>query len=165
MQAIVSLSSTEAKDMVLGTVIQEVLFQAQILDELFGEEHKKPSIMYKDNLGTIYLMKNPQISQRTKHIDVRHHFIRELIKDKKIKVRYVKSENNLAVILTKNMKEEIFEKHMKTINKCKVKYETKEEKAIETKNEFKENLYTNTNREDNKMINVNNTSKYHHSGD
>ena len=97
MQAIVSISSTEAEYIDLGTVTQEVLFQAKILEELFGEEHKRPSI----NLGAIYLTKNPQISQRTKHIDVRYHFIRNLIKDKKIEVHYVKCENNLADILTK----------------------------------------------------------------
>ena len=83
MQATVSLSSTEADYMALGTVAQEVLFQAQILDDPFGEEHKKPSIICGDNLGVIYLTKNPQISQWTKRINVRHNFIRDLIKDKK----------------------------------------------------------------------------------
>ena len=96
MQATFSLSSMEAKYMALGTVTQEVLFQAQILDELVREEYKRPSIIYKDNLETIYLTKNPQISQRTKHIDTRHHFIKDLIKNKKIEVHYVKSENNLV---------------------------------------------------------------------
>ena len=124
--------------MALGKATQEVLFQVQILDELFEEEHKRPSIIYKDNIVAIYLTNAPNISQRTKHIDVRHYFIRYLIEDKKIEVRNVKSENNLADILTKNLREEIFEKHMKTINECKVKYKTKEEKVNETENEFKE---------------------------
>ena len=53
MQATVTLSSIEAEYMALGTVTQEVLFQAQILDELFGEEHKRPSTIYEDNLGVI----------------------------------------------------------------------------------------------------------------
>ena len=164
-QATVRLSSTEAEYIALGTVTQEVLFQAQILDELFRKEHKKPSIIYEDNLGAIYLTKNPQISQRTKYIDIRYNFIQDLIKDKKTEVRYVKSVNNLADILTKNMKEEIFEKHAKTINEGKVKYKTKEEKVNETKIKFKANRFTNTNREDNKMINVNDSTKYDHSGD
>ena len=95
--------------MALGKATQEVLFQVQILDELFEEEHKRPSIIYKDNIVAIYLTNAPNISQRTKHIDVRHYFIRYLIEDKKIEVRNVKSENNLADILTKNVKKEIFE--------------------------------------------------------
>ena len=79
MQATVSLSSTKAEYNTLRTVTQEVLYQAQKFDELFGKEHKKPSIVYEDNLGTIYFTKNLQISQRTKHIDVRHHFIKVLL--------------------------------------------------------------------------------------
>ena len=63
-QVTVSLSSTEVEYIALGTVTQEVLFQAQMLDELFEKEHKKPSIIYKDNLGAIHLTKNPRISQR-----------------------------------------------------------------------------------------------------
>ena len=51
---------------------------------------------------------------------------------------------------------------MKTINECKVKYEVKEEKVKDMKSEFKENKSTQTNREDVKMIKVNNTSKYDH---
>ena len=50
-------------------------------------------------------------------MDVRHHFIRDVIKDKKIEVRYVKGGNNLTDIFIKNVKEEIFEKHVKMINK------------------------------------------------
>ena len=104
MQTKASLSSTEAKYIALGTITQEVMFQAQILDELFGEEHERPSIIYEDNLGAIYLTKNPQISQRTKHINVRLYFIRDLIEEKKIEIQHVKSEDNIADILTTNMK-------------------------------------------------------------
>ena len=65
MQATVSLSSTEAEYIALGTVTQEVLFQAQILDEIFEEEHKRPSIIYEDNLRAIYFTKNPQSKNKT----------------------------------------------------------------------------------------------------
>ena len=81
MQATVSFSSMEAEYIALGPATQEALFQAQILDKLFRTEHKKSSIIYKDTLGAIYLTKNPQISQRTKDIDARHHFIIDLIKE------------------------------------------------------------------------------------
>ena len=70
MQTAVSLSSIEVEYITLGMIAQKVMFQAQILDELFGEKQKRPSIIYVDNLGAIYLTRNPQISQRTMHIDV-----------------------------------------------------------------------------------------------
>ena len=123
MQSIVSLSSTEAEYIALGTITQEVLFQRQILNELLDDKDEKTSIIYEDNLGAIYLAKNQQISQRTKHIDVRHHFIRNLVEAKVIDVKYIKSEDNVADILTKSVKEEIFNKHANTINKGKITYE------------------------------------------
>ena len=63
------------------------------------------------------------------------------------------------------MKEEAFEKRAKTINKGKVKYKTKDEnKDHKTETETKETTFTNTKRADVKMIIVDNTSKYDHSG-
>ena len=85
----------------MGTVTLEVLFQTQILDELFGKEHNKPSIIYKDNFRIDLLNKEPANQSKNKKIDVRHLFIRDSIEAKKIEVCYVKSENNLADILTK----------------------------------------------------------------
>ena len=62
MQTTISLSSTEADYIALGMIPQEDMFQAKILDELFGVKHKTLSIIYEDNLGAIHLTKNPQIS-------------------------------------------------------------------------------------------------------
>ena len=125
-QAIVSLSSTEAEYIALSTVAQEVLFQSQILDELIGDQHIKPSVIFEDNLGAIYLTKNSQISQRTKHIDVRHHFIRGLINNKVLDIKFVKSRMNTSDIMTKNVKEDLFLKHEKSINNGTIVYDEKE---------------------------------------
>jgi ferric iron reductase protein FhuF len=59
------------------------------------------------------LAKNYSTSQRTKHIDIRTHFVREFVEDGIIKVVFVKSEDNDADIFTKNTTEELFEKHSK----------------------------------------------------
>ena len=125
-QAIVSLSSTEAEYIALSAVAQEVIFQSQILDELIGDKHIKPSIMFEDNLGAIYLTKNSQISQRTKHIDVRHHFVRSMIENKILDVKFVKSRLNASDIMTKNVVEELFLKHEKSINGGMIEYNEKE---------------------------------------
>ena len=125
-QAIVSLSSTEAEYIALSTVAQEVLFQSQILDELVGDQHIKPSIIFEDNLGAIYLTKNSQISQRTKHIDVRHHFIRSMIENKVLDVKFVKSRSNTSDVMTKNVAEDLFLKHEKSINGGMISYNKKE---------------------------------------
>ena len=95
-QAIISLPSTEAEYIALSTVAQEVLFQSQMLDELVGDQHIKSSVIFEDNLGAICLTKNSQISQRTKHIDVRYHFIRSMVDNKVLDVKFVKSRLNIS---------------------------------------------------------------------
>jgi hypothetical protein len=81
-QATVSLSSTEAEYQSLSECAQEAIFTQSLIQEITGE--LKTAIIYEDNLGAIYLVKNRQVSGRTKHIDVRHHYLRDLHSDGKI---------------------------------------------------------------------------------
>lgn len=60
-----------------------------------------PVVLYIDNKSTIDLAKNPVFHGRSKHIDVRYHFIRECIERGEIIVRHVSSEYQRADILTK----------------------------------------------------------------
>ena len=57
--------------------------------------------LFCDNLSAINISKNPIQHSRTKHIDIRHHFIRELVEDKVITLEHVSTENQLADIFTK----------------------------------------------------------------
>ena len=58
--------------------------------------------LFCDNLSAINISKNPIQHSRTKHIDIRHHFIRELVEDKVITIEHVSTENQLADIFTKS---------------------------------------------------------------
>lgn len=75
MQRTVTLSSTEAEYVALALSVQETLFQNHLLEEL--GVGKKPGIVYEDKIGAIFLVENSQVGARTKHIDVRYHFMRE----------------------------------------------------------------------------------------
>jgi C4-type Zn-finger protein len=75
-QQTVSLSSSESEYQALSECVREAMFTQSLLRELIGK--KTTSIIYEDNLGAIYLVKNMKVSARTKHIDIRHHFMREL---------------------------------------------------------------------------------------
>jgi hypothetical protein len=57
--------------------------------------------IYVDNESAIKLSKNPEIYTRSKHIDIRHHFLREHVKDGDIKVVWISGKENLADMLTK----------------------------------------------------------------
>ena len=107
-QTTVSLSSTEAEYQSLSECAQEVIFTQNMIQEITGKF--MIGVIYEDNLGAIYLVKNQQVSPRTKHIDVRHHFLREL-QGPRLDIRFIKSANNSSDIMTKNTNKELFEKH------------------------------------------------------
>jgi hypothetical protein len=64
-----------------------------------------------DNVGAIYLSNNFSLGQRTKHIDIRHHFVREFVEDGIIKTLFIPTNDNDADIFTKNTSEETFNRH------------------------------------------------------
>ena len=66
--------------------------------------------LYCDNLSAINISKNPVQHSRTKHIDIRHHYIRELVDDKVITLEHVDTEEQIADIFTKALDANQFEK-------------------------------------------------------
>jgi uncharacterized protein (DUF488 family) len=64
-----------------------------------------------DNTGAIYLANNQTTGQRTKHIDIRFHHVRNLITDGIIKTKFVRTGDNTTDIFTKNTSETLFVKH------------------------------------------------------
>jgi hypothetical protein len=106
----VTLSSTEAEYYAMSELAKEIMFVKQILETL-SIEVELPITIKVDNVGAMYLANNYTVSQRTKHIDIRTHFIREFIEDDIIKIIFVPSEENDADIFTKNVTQELFNKH------------------------------------------------------
>ena len=63
-----------------------------------------------DNQGAIFIASNPVTEKRSKHIDIRFHYIREVIKKKLIELYFIDGENNPADMLTKNLGRVKFQK-------------------------------------------------------
>lgn len=97
-QKTIALSTTEAEYMSLSFTVQEVLWIKQLI-----ADNLKPVIIYCDNVGTIHLAKNIVTSQRSKYIDIRHHFVREHIEVGDISVEYLSSDSMPADVLTKSL--------------------------------------------------------------
>ena len=74
-----SLSSCESEYISLSHCTQDVVFRRNLINEV--AKHEDPAIIYEDNEGAIFLAKNQQVSMRTKHIDVRAHFIRDCVRN------------------------------------------------------------------------------------
>ena len=102
--------STEAEYVAVSELLKSIKFVVQLLGEL-GIDVKLPVKIYMDNLGAIHLVNNRKTGNRTKHIDIAHHFIREYIEDGVVEVEFVRSEENDSDVFTKNTSGEIFKRH------------------------------------------------------
>jgi hypothetical protein len=87
-----------------------VKFVAQLLGTL-NVEFKRPIRIHVDNIGAVFLSENRNSSERTKHIDIKYHYIREQIDAGLVEIKFVRSEENLADLFTKNLKGETYEYH------------------------------------------------------
>jgi hypothetical protein len=72
---------------------------------------KETAVICENSLGALFLTKNQQVSQRTKHIDIRQLFLRNLVKDILLEVKIVRSKNNSQDITTKNTPLDLHGKH------------------------------------------------------
>nr|GFC21277.1 copia protein [Tanacetum cinerariifolium] len=105
-QSALAISTTEAEYVSAGKVRQQVLWMKQALVD-YGVRLDDIPIMC-DNKGAIDLSKNLVQHSRTKHIEIRHHFLRDNVQKGNISIEKVSSEDNIADILTKLLKRESF---------------------------------------------------------
>ncbi|GMF35414.1 unnamed protein product [Phytophthora fragariaefolia] len=106
----VALHTTEAEYMALSLLVQEVIHLRHMLKELKVKQ-TKPSEVFVDNESARKLANNPEFHSRTKHIDVRHHFVRERVERKEITVTRVAGVENVADTFTKPLPRAKFEQH------------------------------------------------------
>ncbi len=111
LQKSVSLSSSEAEYYALSEAAKEIKFVVQILTSI-GIQVKTPIVVHVDNVGAIFMSENVSATQRTKHVDARYHYVREFIEEGFIKIIFVKTEENKSDIFTKNVNQQIYEKHV-----------------------------------------------------
>ena len=113
-QQTIALSSSEAEYMAATSAACQTVWLRRILADL-KEKQDEATIMFCDNKSTIAMTKNPVFHGRTKHIEIRHHFIRELVAKKEIKLEYRSTEEQVADIFTKALSREKFFKFRKML--------------------------------------------------
>ena len=79
--------------------------------EFYLPEPRRRMLVKEDNVGAIHLAKNPATTPNSKHIDIRHHFIRERGENGEFKVVYLPSEEQHADFLTKPLHQGAFKVH------------------------------------------------------
>ena len=105
-QACVALSTAEAEYIAVGSCCAQILWLKQQLAN-FGLQINKVPLMC-DNTSSINLTKNQIQHLRTKHIEIRHHFIRDHVSNGDCEVKFVETKLQLADIFTKPLLKERF---------------------------------------------------------
>ena len=99
LQKSVALSTTEAEYMAISEAGKEMIWLKSFLEELGKKQ--ADSALYSESQSAIHLAKNPVFHARTKHIQLRYHFIRGLMSDGTLSLKKVLGSKNHADMLTK----------------------------------------------------------------
>ena len=110
-QKCVTLSTSEAAYVALGDAVKELLFLRQIWGFMLPSKVVPCFPVFEDNQSAVQLAQNTVTNSSSKHIDVRHHFLRELVRQRDIRVVQVPSEFQHADILTKALAFDFFAFH------------------------------------------------------
>lgn len=101
-QICVTLSTAEAEYTAACSAATEAVWIRTFLKEI-GFEQKEATVINEDNQGCIAMSKNPEYHSRTKHIDIRTHFIREKVYSREITLNYIPTKEMIADLLTKGL--------------------------------------------------------------
>ena len=93
----------------MTNAVKEVSFIQMLLTEV------ATAVVCEDNTGVLFLATNSQVGMRTKHIDVRYHFLQDKVADGSISFVYIRSEDNPSDLLTKNVKQQVHDRHASSI--------------------------------------------------
>jgi hypothetical protein len=114
LQKTVSLSSCEAEYVALSEGARELLWIHQVLQD-FGFESRLPVPVGIDNQAALALVFNPVLHQRTKHLDIKLHHVRDLQNQGFIATRYISTNENAADLLTKALDSTKHNKHCEAL--------------------------------------------------
>jgi hypothetical protein len=101
-QKTIALSTCEVEYIAGAAAACQAVWLNRLLDDIAGAKAQKP-ILKMDNQSAIALSRNPVLHDRSKHIDTKFHFIRECVEHGRICLDYVKTQEQLADILTKSL--------------------------------------------------------------
>ena len=101
LQLTVALSTTEAEYMAMAEALKEIMWLRQFLIDLDYGDPDLATTLFTDNQGALALAENPVSHARSKHIDIRHHFIRNAVIAGTVFVQYIPTDSMTADSLTK----------------------------------------------------------------
>jgi hypothetical protein len=120
LQISVALSSTEAEYIALSLAARDVIWMRNLLSEIgFPQDSATP--IFEDNQSCIKIAISNKQLPGTKHIDIRHHFIRQRIVSEEIELQNINTKNMVADCLTKALSVDLFRQHIMAMGVIAIK--------------------------------------------
>jgi len=107
LQKCVALSTTEAEFIAITEACKELLWMKKFVQELGFQQQMY--VLFCDSQSAIHLGKNPTFHCRSKHIDVRYHWIRDILDSKLLELEKIHTDDNNSDMMTKTLPKEKFE--------------------------------------------------------
>jgi hypothetical protein len=104
----VALSTAEAEYIALSVVVREAVWLRKILTDLLDHEMDLNTI-YCDNQSCVKLSENPVFHDKSKHIEIKYHYIRDMLQRKTVHVQYLSTHEKITYIFTKPLSKTKFE--------------------------------------------------------
>lgn len=114
LQKVVALSSTKAEYMAATKAVKEALWLKGLTKELCFDSND--ILVHCDNQSALHLMKNLMFHERSKHIDIKLHFIKDIVLAKKVMVKKICTHDNPADVFTKSVYRDKFCHCLKLLN-------------------------------------------------
>jgi hypothetical protein len=99
-QSSVALSTAEAEYIALSVPVREVVWLRKLLTDLFNHE-MDPTIIHCDKQSCVKLFENPMFHDRSKHIEIKYHYIIDMVQRNIVHVQYLPTHEKIADIFTK----------------------------------------------------------------
>ena len=109
-----ALSTTEAEYMAITEAVKEALWMKGILSALGFKQHQV--IIHSDSQSALHLAKHQVFHERSKHIDVKLHFVRDIVNKGEVKIEKVSTEDNPADMMTKPLPSNKFSHCLRLVN-------------------------------------------------
>jgi hypothetical protein len=114
-QNTMSRSSVEAEYRVVANGVAEATWLRQLLSELHAPP-RRATLVYCDNISAVYMSSNPVQHQRTKHIEIDLHFMRECVAIGHVRVLHVLTSTQYADIFTKGLPSSLFQEFRSSLS-------------------------------------------------
>ena len=118
-QPTVSQSSAKAEYRAVANGVAEACWLRQLLQELHSPLTTS-TLVYCDNVSAVYLSTNPVQHQRTKHVEIDLHFVRERVAIGDVRVLHVPTTSQFADIFTKGLPTSVFSEFRSSLNICSI---------------------------------------------